>query len=50
MRSRVRELMNLKLSSLELDIKLHLIQELIPLGLMHIGEILIKRGKGTCRR
>jgi len=26
-RSRVRELMNLKLRSLELDIKLHLIQE-----------------------
>jgi len=32
-RSRVRELMNLKLSALELDIKLQLIQELIPLGL-----------------
>ena len=39
-RSRVKELMNLKLSALELDIKLQLIQELIPLGLMHIGEIL----------
>ncbi len=39
-RSRVKELMDLKLSALELDIKLQLIQELIPLGLMHIGEIL----------
>ncbi len=44
-RSRVRELMNLKLSSLELDIKLQLIQELIPLGLMHIGEILTEEVK-----
>jgi len=39
-RSRVKELMDLKLSAVEMDIKLQLIQELIPLGLMHIGEIL----------
>ena len=44
-RSRVRELMNLKLSALEMDIKLQLIQELIPLGLMHVGEILTEEVK-----
>ena len=44
-RSRVRKLMNLKLSSLKLDIKLQLIQELIPLGLTHVGEILTEEVK-----
>lgn len=39
-RSRVKELMDLRLSALEMDMRLQLIQELIPLGLMHIGEIL----------
>ena len=39
-RSRVRELMGLNLSTVEQDVKLQLIQELIPLGLMHIGEML----------
>jgi hypothetical protein len=32
--------MGLNLSDLEVDIKLQLIQELIPLGLMHVGEVL----------
>jgi len=32
--------MDLKLSALEMDIKLQLVQELIPLGLVHIGEVL----------
>ena len=40
MRSRLKELMSLKLTALELDIKLYLIHELIPLGLIHIGEVL----------
>ena len=44
-KSRVKELMNLKLSALELDIKLQLIQELIPLGLMHIAELLTEEVK-----
>jgi len=44
-RIRVRELMNLKLSDLEMDIKLQLIQELIPLGLMHVGELLTEEVK-----
>jgi len=39
-RSRVKELMNLNIHKLEMDIKLQLIQELIPLGLIHIGELL----------
>lgn len=39
-RARVKELMSLNLSELEMDIKLQLIQELIPLGLMHVGEVL----------
>ena len=39
-RSRVTELMGLNLSTVEQDAKLQLIQELIPLGLMHIGEVL----------
>ena len=39
-RIRVRELMGLQMNELEMDVKLQLIQELIPLGLMHIGELL----------
>ena len=39
-RARVKELMGLNLSDLEVDIKLQLIRELIPLGLMHVGEVL----------
>ena len=39
-RSRVKESMDLKLSALEMDTKLQLVQELIPLGFIHIGEIL----------
>ena len=39
-RARVKELMGLNLSTLEQDVKLQLIQELIPLGLMHVGELL----------
>ncbi len=39
-RARVKELMGLNLGDLEVDIKLQLIQELIPLGLMHVGEVL----------
>jgi len=37
---RVKELMDLSLSELEMDARLHLIQELIPLGLMHVGNVL----------
>ena len=39
-RARVKDLMSLDLSELEMDVKLQLIQELIPLGLMHVGEVL----------
>ncbi|MCK4789519.1 MAG: hypothetical protein KAV87_37605, partial [Desulfobacteraceae bacterium] len=39
-RARVKELMGLNLSDLEVDIKLQLIRELIPLGLMHVGKVL----------
>jgi putative transposase len=39
-RARVKELMDLNLSTLERDLKLQLIQELIPLGLIHVGELL----------
>ena len=39
-RMRVKELMDLNLSTLEREAKLQLIQELIPLGLMHAGEML----------
>jgi hypothetical protein len=37
-RARVKELMDLNLSTLERDLKLQVIQELIPLGLIHVGE------------
>ena len=37
-RAKVKELMSLNLSEIEMDIKLQLIQELIPLGLMQVGE------------
>ena len=41
-----KELMrSLSLSDLEMAIKLQLIQELIPLGLMHVGEILTEEVK-----
>lgn len=39
-RMRAKELMDLNLSALGREAKLQLIQELIPLGLMHIGEVL----------
>jgi hypothetical protein len=39
-RARVKELMKLKIDTLETDVKLQLIQELIPLGLLHVGELL----------
>ena len=39
-RARVKELMNLNLTEPKRDTKLSLIQELIPLGLMHVGEVL----------
>ncbi|HUT83443.1 MAG TPA: hypothetical protein VMX95_02245 [Thermodesulfobacteriota bacterium] len=39
-RARVKELMGLNLHELGREIKLQLIQELIPLGLMHVGEVL----------
>jgi hypothetical protein len=44
-RSRVKELMDLRLSALEIDTKLQLIQELLPLGLIHVGEILAEEVK-----
>jgi hypothetical protein len=39
-RARVKELMEMNLGELTRDIKLQVIQELIPLGLMHVGEVL----------
>ena len=39
-RSRVKELMDLNVDELEMEVRLQLIQELIPLGLMHVGEVL----------
>ncbi len=44
-RSRVKELMDLILSALEMDMKLQLIQELIALGLMHVAEVLTEEGR-----
>ena len=44
-RSRVNELVNLKINELEMDIKLQLIQELVPLGLMHIAEVLTEEAE-----
>ncbi len=44
-RARLKELMKLKIGELEMDLKLQLIQELIPLGLMHVGEILTQEVK-----
>ncbi|UCG66184.1 MAG: hypothetical protein JSW12_03890 [Deltaproteobacteria bacterium] len=38
-RSRLKEFMSLKLTALEMDIKLYIIHELTPLGLIHIGEV-----------
>jgi hypothetical protein len=39
-RARVKESMKLNRDTLETDLKLQLIQELIPLGLLHGGELL----------
>jgi putative transposase len=39
-RARVKELMKLNIDTLETDVKLQLIQELIPLGLLHVRELL----------
>lgn len=44
-RSRIKELIGLPFRELKADIKLQLIQELIPLGLMHIGELLTEEVK-----
>ncbi len=44
-RARVRELMRLQMNELEMDLKLQLIQELIPLGLIHAGELLTEELK-----
>lgn len=41
-KEQIKELMNLSLSDVEQEMKLQLIQELIPLGLMHVGELLKK--------
>lgn len=37
-KEQIKELMNLSLSDVEQEMRLQLIQELIPLGLMHVGE------------
>lgn len=39
-RAKVKKLMGLSFASLGMDVRLELIQELIPLGLMHVGEVL----------
>lgn len=39
-RARVKELLGKPFNMLEVDVKLQLIQELIPLGLMHVEEVL----------
>jgi putative transposase len=44
-RSRVKELMRLQMNDLETDLKLQVIQELIPLGPLHIGEVLTEEVK-----
>ena len=44
-RARIKELMTLKIGELEMDLKLQLIQELIPLGLIHVGELLTEELK-----
>ena len=44
-RARVKELMKLKIGKLEMDVRLQLIQELIPLGLMHVAEVLTEEVK-----
>lgn len=44
-RARVKELMTLNIGELETDLKLQLIQELIPLGLLHVGELLTEEVK-----
>jgi len=40
-RATVKDLMGLNLRDLEMGIKLQLIQELIPLGLIHVRNILL---------
>jgi len=44
-RAQVKELMKLKIGELETDLKLQLIQELIPLGLLHVRELLTEEVK-----
>jgi hypothetical protein len=39
-KARIKDLQRLPFNELEMDIKLELIQELIPLGLMHVEEVL----------
>lgn len=39
-KDQVKKLMNLSFSDVEHEMKLQLIQDLIPLGLMHVGEVL----------
>lgn len=39
-KARVKELMDIDLGGLEMDVRVQLIQALIPLGLMHVGEVL----------
>jgi hypothetical protein len=51
-RARTKKLIGLKLGDLEMDVKLQLIQELIPLDLMHVGglykeEVRVFTGDGT---
>jgi putative transposase len=44
-RARLKELMKLNIDTLETDLTLQLIQELIPLGLLHVGELLTEEVK-----
>lgn len=44
-RARVKELLGKPFNRLEVDVKLQLIQELIPLGLMHVEEVLQEEAK-----
>lgn len=37
---RVKELMGLRLEDLDREVRVELIQEVVPLGLMHVAEVL----------
>ncbi len=48
-RAKVKEYLSRRFNEFEMDTKLQLIQELIPLGLLHVQEVLEDEG-GHCYR